>query len=242
MTLASGPNETRALVADEMDVMRELLAVRGARVADLGCGDMHMSKRMLKEGGASSVAALEVDRIQHGRNMAEPPTPGLVPRLAGADAIPFPDASFEIVTMFKSLHHVPVDRMDTALREIRRVLVPGGRLYVSEPVFAGAFNEVVRVFHDEERVRAAALDALRRAADAGRLETIAERHFDTPVVFRDFAEFEAKLIRVTHTEHVLDAATLAEVRRRFDRHMGPAGARFVRPMRVNVMRRPIDNP
>jgi hypothetical protein len=28
------------------------------------------------------------------------------------------------------------------------------------------------------------------------------------------------------------------MRRRFDSHLGPGGARFERPMRVNLMRRP----
>ncbi len=56
--------------------------------------------------------------------------------------------------------------MDAALAEIARVLVPGGWLYVSEPVFAGPFNELMRLFHDEQAVRAAALAALARAHGA----------------------------------------------------------------------------
>lgn len=229
--------QARELVDDELDLMRKMLPLAGARVVDLGCGNAQMSRRMLREAGAASVAALEVDRVQHAKNLAEPPTAGLTLMSAGAEAIPFPDASFDIATMFKSLHHVPMEAMDAALREIRRVLVPGGLLYVSEPVFAGPFNEVVRLFHDEERVRAAAIEAMRRAQAAGVLETVEVRHFDTPVVFRDFDDFEARLIRVTHTQHSLDAATLAEVRRRFEAHMGAGGARFVRPMRVDLMKR-----
>ena len=30
-----------------------------------------------------------------------------------------------------------------------------------------------------------------------------------------------------------------EQRRRFEAHLGPGGARFARPMRVNLMRRPV---
>ena len=228
----------RELVTDELELMRGMLPLAGARVVDLGCGTAQMSRRMLREAGAASVAALEVDRVQHAKNVAEPAMSGLAFVSAGAEAIPFPDASFEIATMFKSLHHVPIDAMDRAMHEIRRVLVPDGLLYVSEPVFAGPFNEVVRLFHDEERVRAAAIEAMRRAERSGILETVEVRHFDMPLVFRDFEDFEARLIRVTHTQHSLDASLLAEVRRRFDAHMTPAGAHFVRPMRVNLMRRP----
>ncbi|NNL84587.1 MAG: class I SAM-dependent methyltransferase [Myxococcales bacterium] len=55
----------------------------------------------------------------------------------GAEAIAAPDASFDVVMLFKSLHHVPVQMMDAALNEIARVLKPDGTAYISEPVFAG---------------------------------------------------------------------------------------------------------
>ncbi len=57
--------------------------------------------------------------------------------------------------MLKSLHHVPVESMAQALVDAARVLRPGGHLYVSEPVYAGPLNEVVRLFNDEGKVRAA---------------------------------------------------------------------------------------
>ena len=229
---------TAELVADERELLRRLVPLAGARVADIGCGDAALSRRLLGPGMAASVAALEVDRAQHAKNLAAPPVAGLAFHFAPADALPFADASFEAALMLKSLHHVPVARMDAALAEVARVLVPGGLLYVSEPVFAGPFNEVMRVFHDEEAVRAAALEALRRAAARGVLEVVEERHFDAPVAFRDFDDFAARMMQVTHTALAPDAATVAEARRRFEAHLGPGGARFVRPMRVNLMRRP----
>ena len=58
-----------------------------------------------------------------------------------------------------------------------------------------------------------------------------------PVAFRDFAEFEQKTIRATHTHHDLSDELLARVRAQFERHMTPAGAKFIRPMRVNLLRR-----
>jgi len=228
----------RALVADELDLMRDLLPLAGARVVDIGCGAAAMSRRLLAEAGARSVAGLEVDAGQHAKNLAAAATPGLAFHLASADAIPFPDASFEVALMLKSLHHVPVERMDAALDEIARVLSPGGWLYVSEPVFAGDFNEVMRVFHDEERVRAAARAALGRAAGRGRLQPAGEHLFDAPIAFRDFEDFLDRMVRVTHTDLELAGARLEEVRRRLEAHLGPGGARFERPMRVNLMRRP----
>ena len=48
-----------------------------------------------------------------------------------ATALPFPDASFDAVTMFDVLEHIPDDR--TAVAEALRVLRPGGALLVSSP-------------------------------------------------------------------------------------------------------------
>lgn len=226
------------LVGDELELIRRLLPLAGARVADIGCGAAPLSRRLLEGGLARSVAALEVDRAQHAKNLAAPAIPGLEFILAGADAIPLPDASVDVALMLKSLHHVSAGRMDAALAETARVLVPGGWLYVSEPVFAGPFNELMRLFHDEQAVRAAALAALARAHGRGVLVQVEERHFDAPIAFRDFDDFVARMVNVTHTEIALDGDLLEQLRRRFQAHQGPGGARFVRPMRANLLRRP----
>ena len=45
---------------------------------------------------------------------------------AGAEAMPFADASFDIVTSLNSLDHV--DDLDRTIAEVKRVLRPGGHL------------------------------------------------------------------------------------------------------------------
>jgi hypothetical protein len=46
------------------------------------------------------------------------------------------------------------------------------------------------------------------------------------------------MVRVTHTDLAVEGALLEAVRRRFEAHLGHGGARFLRPMRVNLLRRP----
>ena len=224
------------VIRDELGLLDGLVDLaRHPRVIELGCGAAQLSRRLLERFEGAEVTALEVDERQHAKNLASPQA-RLTFVAAGAQAIPFEAGRFDLALMLKSLHHVPLDLLDAALAEVHRVLCPGGLLYVSEPVFAGALNEVMRLFHDEQVVRAAALAALHRAIASGAWEAVSETCFDVPVHYRDFAEFEQRMIGVTYQNHRLDAATLAAVRARFEPHMGADGAHFVRPMRVNLLR------
>ena len=222
----------------EWTIYERLLPLDGARILDLGCGRAELTRKIAEKGSGRHVTALEVDAIQHGLNAARRDLPNVDFQLAGAEAIPAPDAHFDVALMFKSLHHVPGAALPQALREIRRVLKPGGLLYVSEPVFGGDFNEILRLFNDEEAVRAGAFAALQSAVADGSFELVEQTFFDAPVKFEDCAEFERLVLGVTHTRHVLAPGVLDEVRRRFAGHAGPGGARFLQPMRIDLLRRP----
>ena len=225
------------LVTDELDLLHRLAPLDQHRhIIELGCGAADLARKLLARFPGCQLTALEVDERQHAKNLRDP-LPGLHFIEAGAQAIPLAAEAFDLALMLKSLHHVPLPQLDQALSEIHRVLKPGGLLYVSEPVFAGPLNEVMRLFHDEERVRAAALRALQKAVASGAWQQVSEILFDVPVQFRDFADFEARMIGVTFADHRLDAATLQQVRARFEQHLGAEGARFVRPMRVNLLRK-----
>jgi SAM-dependent methyltransferase len=142
------------------------------------------------------------------------------------------------VFLFKSLHHVPTALLHQAFAEMRRVLKPGGLLYISEPIFGGDYNDILRLFHDEQAVRQAAFDATARAVDAGVFELVEQIFFLAPVRYRSFEEFERAVIGVTHTEHHLSAALHQQVRERFQSHMTEQGAAFEAPFRVDLLRRP----
>ena len=228
---------TLPLVTDELDLLQSLVDLaQHPRLIELGCGAAQLSRSLLQRFPACTVTGLEVDARQHAKNLLHPQE-RLTFVAAGAQAVPFEAGAFDAALMLKSLHHVPLDLLDTALGEVHRVLRPQGLLYVSEPVFAGPLNEVMRVFHDEELVRAAALRAVQKAVASGAWAQVTEHHFNMPVFYRDFADFEQRMIGVTFLDHRLDAATLAEVRARFEPNMAPTGAHFVRPMRVNLLRR-----
>jgi ubiquinone/menaquinone biosynthesis C-methylase UbiE len=225
------------IVTDELDFLASLVPLEGARVLELGCGKAEFSRRLVEKGGVASVMALEVDRVQHRKNLGAPQVDRLVFGYGGAEDIPCDDATFDGVVMLKSLHHVPLENLDRALEEVRRVLKPGGWAYISEPVFAGPLNEIIRLFHDEQAVRAAAYEAIQRARAAGVLEEVAEHAFEMPAKYASYDDFHAKHVDKTHSEVDYPPAVAAEVRKRLESHMTAGAAKFMRPMRVNLLRR-----
>lgn len=227
-----------APVLNEVKLMLDRLPFDGARVLELGCGRAEKTRLLAETGRPREIIALEVDQIQHAKNLQANDLPTVCFAQGGAEAIPAEDASVDIVLMFKSLHHVPVDLMDQALGEIARVLRPGGLAWISEPVYAGDLNEVFRLFHDEKVVREAAFAATCRAVSAGCLELQEQLFFNTRSFFESFEQFDSRMIRVTHSNHQLSPELYAAVRERFNSFMTPEGATFINPQRVDLLVKP----
>ena len=117
-----------------LDVLRRYVPgfeVTGARVLDIGCGDAGVIIAFAEAG--AEVAGLELDEksLQRAKVRAEEHGVPVCLAKGVAEALPFPDASLDLVILDNVLEHV-TDRRGT-LREIRRVLRPGGLLYMVTP-------------------------------------------------------------------------------------------------------------
>lgn len=222
----------------ECDIYNRLLVLDNKHILELGCGSAEITRNIATTGKNRKVTALEVDEIAHHKNLQISDLPNVDFVLSGAQAIPLTDASVDVVFMFKSLHHVPFALMEPAMREISRVLKPGGVAYISEPVFAGEFNEVLRLFHDEQKVREAAFQTVKKAVGDGLFTLVEETFFNSPMKFKDFTEFENKIIKATHSNHKLDADLYNLVKQRFEQHIGAEGANFQMPIRVDLLQKP----
>ncbi len=229
----NNPQPTR----DEIHFMCELLPLENAHVLELGCGRGEKIRQLALASQLTKAVAAEVDPIAHQHNLQQD-----IPRVEfahfGAEDIPAPDASFDIVIMMKSLHHVPADLLNRAFAEIARALKPNGWLYISEPVFAGDLNEVIRLFHDEQAVRQAAFAATVEAVDSGRFRLQHQHFFYADVKLTSFDQFEAGIINATHTDHNVDGELLALIREKFESHRqdNDPPFQFKTPNRVDLLR------
>jgi ubiquinone/menaquinone biosynthesis C-methylase UbiE len=151
----------------------ELAALRpGERVVDVACGTGIVARLAVERVGAhGAVAGVDINpgMLAVARGVA-PADTAIDWYEASAEALPLPDESFDVALCQLGLQFV-ADK-PAALREMRRVLTPGGRLLFNVPgptapifvVFeaalarhlgpeAGAFVQAVFSLHDPAEVR-----------------------------------------------------------------------------------------
>lgn len=115
------------------DLLQRAALKPGERVLDVGCGTGVVTRlAATRVGGEGAVAGLDVNpgMLAVARSVT-PAEVNIEWHEASADAMPLADASFDVVLSQLSLQFIP-DR-GKALKEMHRVLVPGGRLVLSVP-------------------------------------------------------------------------------------------------------------
>jgi ubiquinone/menaquinone biosynthesis C-methylase UbiE len=108
-------------------------AASSAKVLEAGCGPGHLSIRLPRE-HALNMTGLDLDPAMIERAGApatlEPNRVGQAPMFVVGDvaALPFDDAAFDLVVSTLSMHHW--SDLAAGLREIHRVLRPGGKALI----------------------------------------------------------------------------------------------------------------
>ena len=105
--------------------------VQGAHVLDIGCGDAGAIIAFAEQGAVCAGIECFDTSLERGKIRASDHGVDVDLRKGVAESIPYPDATFDLVMLDNVLEHVN-DRPLT-LREVRRVLKPGGLLYMVTP-------------------------------------------------------------------------------------------------------------
>jgi ubiquinone/menaquinone biosynthesis C-methylase UbiE len=118
-------------VADDLISVASL--ERGERVLDVACGTGVVTRLAAERvGEAGSVTGLDINPgMLEVAGKATPPERSIAWQEANAESMPFPDNSYDVVLCQMGLQFVPGKL--NALREMRRVLVAGGRAVINVP-------------------------------------------------------------------------------------------------------------
>lgn len=132
--------------------LREILEPRpGERVLEVGPGTGHYTlpvANWLSPGGRLDVLDLQQEMLDHTlRRAAEQGVENIEPSRGDAREMPYPDDSFDAAYLVTVLGEVP--DQGAALRELRRVVKPDGRIVVGE-----LFGDPHMVTHGALRDRA----------------------------------------------------------------------------------------
>src|SRR6185503_12744265 len=170
------------------------------RALELGCGTGFFLLNLKQAGVLTDgcVTDLSPGMVEVAKRNAEQLGFSIEGRVADAESLPYPDDSFDLVVGHAVLHHIP--DVGLALREVLRVLRPGGRfVFAGEPTRYGDFvarrlsrltwwaaTRATRLpwLQDWSRPQAE-LDASSRAAA---LEAVVDLHTFDPAELRGLAE------------------------------------------------------
>ena len=118
----------------------------GRRVLEVGAGEGALAEELAREGAqvvAMDLSPVAVSTMKE-RSMALPIANRYESIVGEAEAIPCPDGSFDELWSSKLWMHVEPKRF---LAEARRVLLPGGRLCLVEPLAEHPAARIHRAFH-----------------------------------------------------------------------------------------------
>jgi ubiquinone/menaquinone biosynthesis C-methylase UbiE len=106
----------------------------GEKVLDVGCGTGTLAVAAARAAPDVQVTGLDADGsiLERARRRAARQELSISFDQALATALPYPDASFDLVLSTLFFHHLPDDAKHQTAAEVVRVLRPGGRVVVGD--------------------------------------------------------------------------------------------------------------
>ncbi|MHC4892132.1 MAG: class I SAM-dependent methyltransferase [Planctomycetota bacterium] len=144
----------------------ELRTSAPRRILDLGCGMGGFLDGLSKLGGRVFHSDVDIDSLRHCTERGFPN--GVV---SSGYSLPYRDEAFDLVCMFDAIEHIPDD--EAVMREVARVLRPGGHIFVSVPAYQFLYANNDRVAQHERRYTRG---MLRRVFEQAGLEVVRNTH------------------------------------------------------------------
>ncbi|MFW5652706.1 MAG: class I SAM-dependent methyltransferase, partial [Planctomycetota bacterium] len=118
--------------------------VAGSTGLDVGCGEGHNTRLLALRGVRMTAIDISPKFVQFAREAEAQEPLGIEFNGSSAISLPFPDDNFDFATAFMSL--MEFAEADQALREIHRVLRPGGFLQfsITHPCFDTPYRRRIR--------------------------------------------------------------------------------------------------
>ena len=119
-------------VRRRIDRMSELNPIAGERLLDVGCGNGSYTTAMAE--GFQEIYGVELEPIRldaFKQAVADAPVGQYHLYQMSAEALEFPDETFDVVTAIETIEHI--EDLDRAAVEVHRVLKPGGVFLITAP-------------------------------------------------------------------------------------------------------------
>jgi SAM-dependent methyltransferase len=214
-----------------------LVQPAGKDVVDIGCGGGALVRELAARGARP--IGVEISDEQLAPALAADDGSGARYLVGVAEDLPLADGEVDAAVFMRTLHHVPVPRLDAALREAARVVRSDGLVYVVEPLAEGDYFELTSLVEDELEVRQAAQRALADSARSG-LERDETVEYEVVLRLTGLDAYRRRMVSVDPDRAAVFDARRDEIASAFDR-LGepgeePGERRFVQPMRADLLR------
>lgn len=167
------------------EILRLATLRPGESVLDVGCGTGTLAIASKNQVGPSgSVYGIDAspEMIARARAKAIKRHVKVEFGNAAAEVLPFPDARFDVILSTIMLHHLPRKVRQQAAREIRRVLMPGGRAVIVDFQDSGKRNGLIQHFRRHRHGHVKIGDMLTLLTEAG-LEIVQSGPFKKPSLY-----------------------------------------------------------
>ncbi len=122
-------------------ILRHMGNISGKRLLDLGCGAGENSVYFAKKGARCVASDYSSGMVEVALQLAAANGVNIEGRTMNAIALDCPDNTFDFVYASNLLHHLP--EPETAIREMHRVLKPGGKACFWDPL---RHNPIINVY------------------------------------------------------------------------------------------------